>query len=113
MSNKALSIELGAKAAENAALQKQIETKRAKVKELEERIKNSHAKIRTAFATVGLALPDNPTPEDFDNGLAALEGYNARMQQLADAQVMACGFAPESARERLGQSFADCFEPKK
>ena len=113
MSNKALSIELGAKAAENAALQKQIETKRAKVKELEERIKNSHAKLQTAFAKVGLALPDNPTPEDFDNGLAALEGYNARMQQLADAQVMACGFDPEAARERLSQSFAACFEPKK
>ena len=113
MSNKAASIALGAKAAENAALKKQIETNRAKVAALEERIKNSHAKLQTAFAKVGLALPDNPTPEDFDNGLAALDAFNVRTQQLADAQVMACGFAPESARERLGQSFAACFEPKR
>ena len=94
MSSKAASIALGVKAAEAAALKKQIEANSAKVKQLEERIKNSHAKLRTAFAKVGLALPDDPTPEDFDNGLAALESYNVRTQQLADAQFASLGFNP-------------------
>ena len=44
--------------------------------------------------------------------LAEAEGFNVRTKQLADQQVMACGFTPESVRARLGQSFAACFKAK-
>ena len=103
MSNKALSIQLGAKQAEIHAALKQIELLKAQVKGAEDRIKASAKKIKTTFAKYGFTVSDSPTPEEMENGLACIEGFNVRSEQLADKMVSSMGFTPERQRKRSAE----------
>lgn len=100
MSSKALSIALGAKAAEVAAAKKQVELMRGKVDALQKRIKDNAAKIKKSFASFGITLPDDFGKEDLDLAFAYVESFNIKTQQIADQQVASLGFTPESERER-------------
>lgn len=103
MSNKALSIQLGTKQAEIHAALKQIELLKAQVKGVEDHIKASAKKIKSAFARYGLTVSDSPTPEEVESGLACIEGYNVRAEQLADKMVSSMGFTPQSQRKRSAE----------
>ncbi len=108
---------LGAKRAELAAAIKTMDTLKAKLetgqRELREGWKNAAARLKKLGADLPLGADGIPTDADIERALAEAEGFAIKTKQLADAQVMACGFDPEAARERLGQGFAACFEPKK
>jgi hypothetical protein len=94
MSSKAASIALGAKQAEINAALKQMELLKAKVKGAEDRIQASAKKIKATFAKYGFTVSDSPTPEEIENGLACMEAFNIRTEQLANQQVAALGFGP-------------------
>ncbi len=108
---------LGAKKAELAAAIKERDALKAKLetgkRELRAGWKNLAARLKKMDVDLPLGADGEPTPADIERALAEAEGFNIRTRQLADQQVMACGFTPESARERLGQGFANCFKPKR
>lgn len=107
---------LGAKKAELAHLKAQVDQLKATIQDTERRLragwKNAAARLKKFDVDLPLNAAGEPTPADIERALAEAEGFNIKTRQLADQQVMACGFTPESVRARLGQSFADCFEPK-
>jgi hypothetical protein len=103
MSNKALSIQLGAKMAEINASLKQIELLKAQVKGAEDHIKASAKKIKATFARYGFTVSDSPTPTEIENGLACMEGFNVRAEQLADKMVSSMGFTPQRQRKRSAE----------
>lgn len=107
---------LGAKKAELNALNRQADALKTKLqtgqRELKAGWKHLQARLKKMDIILPLGADGEPTAADLERALAEAEGFNVRTKQLADQQVMACGFTPESVRERLGQSFAACFEPK-
>ncbi len=103
MSSKALSIELGAKAAEVANAKKQVEVLKAKLQGIKDNIKDLDAKLKKSFAKFGVSLPDDFTKEDLDLAFAYVEAYNVKTEQLANQQVASLGFTPESERKRAAK----------
>ena len=98
MSNKAIAIELGAKAAELHAAQKQIELLKAKLAALQKQTKTSATSLKAAFARIGFRMSDDPSVEELEAGKAYLDGYRIRQNQIVDQMVASLGFTPESQR---------------
>jgi hypothetical protein len=108
---------LGSKKAELNALNKQADALKTKLQTGQRELRAGWKHLASRLKKMDIDLPLNvdgePAPADVERALAEAEGFNVRTRQLAEQQVMACGFTPESVRARLGQSFADCFEPKR
>jgi hypothetical protein len=107
---------LGAKKAELNALNRQADALKTKLqtgqRELKAGWKHLAARLKKMDIVLPLGADGEPDPADVERALAEAEGFNVRTKQLADIQVASLGFTPESVRERLGQSFADCFKAK-
>jgi hypothetical protein len=111
MSNKALSIQLGAKQAELDASLKHLSLMKAKVAALEKQTKASATTLKAAFARIGFRMSDDPSAEELEAGRAYLDGYRTRQNQIVDQMVSSLGFTPESKRAELEKSFSSTFEP--
>jgi hypothetical protein len=98
MSGSALSIKLGAQAAELkhlngiiAELKQRKLALEAKVKSLEGGSQNSS--LQTRLAALGCSWDGKLSRESLDQVHAFLEGFSIKLQQLAEAQAASLGFA--------------------
>jgi hypothetical protein len=109
----ALRLELGAKNAEVDAARKQQAQLKAKLADIKSRLAASNKQLKARFKRFGIEISDDPTREEIEAALTVAEGFSIRAQQIAEEQAAALGFPVEKTSERLGQSFADCFKPKR
>ncbi len=97
MSGSALSIKLGAQAAELKHLNSIIAELKQRKAALESKVKSleggsQNSSLQTRLAALGCSWDGNLSRESLDQVHAFLEGFNVRSKQIAEAQACALGF---------------------